>query len=135
MFSKCELIFFDCHVFFSSSAILYVLQLVINWNSVRLVGLLSWFWHHNKSHIVRLSAMVWKSPLRMVWRHAITILIFHERVDSPTLIAQRSGSEVEHLAVSQINEYFTPSHSWSFWKQALSSQVLIEVRIVSLSVS
>ena len=50
----------------------------------------------------RLLTMAWKSPLRVVWRHTITILIFHETNGYPALAVRQSVSEVEHLTVEQI---------------------------------
>ena len=53
-------------------------------------------------------------PLRMVRRHAITILILHGGDCSPSLTAPQPMFEIEHSAVAKIKEGFTWSHRRSF---------------------
>ena len=47
---------------------------------------------------------VWESPLTLVWKHAIAILILHEFDGSPALIHRRPVIEVEHLMMVQVKE-------------------------------
>ena len=53
---------------------------------------------------------VWDPPQKVVWRHAIKILIVVGRYDCPILIPWRCMLKVKHLTVTQINADFMPSH-------------------------
>ena len=40
---------------------------------------------------------VWESPLRVVWRRVMTILIFHTKDVSPIFITKRFDREIKHF--------------------------------------
>ena len=60
-----------------------------------------------------LSRTVWDSPVSVVQRHVITILILHWGGGFSALVVQRLTHSIKNLAVEQINKNTTPSHTRS----------------------